>query len=172
MGARATAEPVLRSSNENTTEIGLSDLQAVDDDSALDGEDDESLDNAAAANVPVRQGSPPKSKRKGQEIQKEGKKLKLPTDKKKTSSLVEGMLKSLEAQATASSLASDQLVACRNAELQFKKDQEKSQMQLREEDLKLKQQAQAHDQMMAKARLMFEMGASKDDVFAFMSRTD
>jgi hypothetical protein len=183
MGHRPAAKPVLRSSNEDPNDITLALLQTY---GGASSDDDEHNDDRAPAqddlqdSPPVRtDGSPPRprlehrtptdsTKRKAPEAEASGKKLKLPTEKRKTESLMDGMLKGLEQHSAAATSASDRLLASRQAELEYKKEQDIAELNLRREDLQLKDRAQRHAETIAEARLMRDLGYTKEEIMEFV----
>jgi hypothetical protein len=157
MGSRACSQPLLRSSNEDAETITMDTINTYD------------INDSVKEYDP---GSPPQdkgSKRKNADDSNSlKKKLKLEREKKKSSSLVEGMIKGIETQAASANEISAKLFSSREAELQYQKDKDKVEFKWRQEELLLQQNAQKHKQMIEQAKLMSDLGYSKEEVMEYI----
>jgi len=122
-----------------------------------------SLDTAAP------RGSPPKpSQNRERGDAKPSKRMKLP-DEKKRSSYGDAFFKSLEAQTASAERASERLIACRDAELQHRKNVDEAEVKFRMEDLKIKRRNQRHDEILKMAKFRRELGEAPAAILAWVN---
>jgi hypothetical protein len=161
--------------------------EEIDASEDVDPTDDHGQEELVSASQPPPQGSPPKSritstpksatKSRTPTTSQEPtlKKLKLVNDRKRTPTVVEGMVSSLKEQAEATTEASRNIADCRKAELEYKKEQDKAELDvktrvivLQEREFELKQRLQNREAFLQEARLMHDIGFSKEEICDFM----
>ncbi|ETV71824.1 hypothetical protein, variant [Aphanomyces astaci] len=169
IGDRASARPLLRSSNDDDDDYSVDMLNT----STLSENGDENIvtANETAEYVP---GSPPKAtgKRKS-EPDKFGfgsgkKKLKTESGGKRSFGVGESLMQGLKAQAQVQADLSREVLASRAAELQLRKENEDRHFMLRMREIDLKAKELRHKQIIEEARLMSSMSFDKADVMEYI----